>query len=321
MVLLVTNTKDATADYLCSSLQANGMGHLRFDTDQYLSRYKVSYKSSNDSESFVLRDEISRNELCSREVTGVWYRRPVAPELSIDEEPPEISSQLSIEARVQYESVIATVPTRNWISAPDRIFVSENRLLQLRVARECGLSIPSTIIANSSQEMMQFIETHDRCCTKPLFSGQFNTREGLKLFYTTIVDKNDTKFVAAVRNFPVLVQEYVDKQYELRLIVVGRSIFPVKIYSQDDTRTATDWRVENCTIPRYEATEVPNELLAAARRIVSRFGLQFSSMDIIVTQNGGYYFLDLNPNGQWAWLDSMLHLGVSSTLANMLVGE
>jgi len=46
--------------------------------------------------------------------------------------------------------------------------------------------------------------------------------------------------------------------------------------------------------------------------------LIFAAIDMILTPDGHYVFLELNPNGQWEWIENATHLPICSTLVDVL---
>jgi hypothetical protein len=48
------------------------------------------------------------------------------------------------------------------------------------------------------------------------------------------------------------------------------------------------------------------------------FGINFASPDMILTPEGEFVFLELNPNGQWLWLEAELGLPLISSMADLL---
>jgi glutathione synthase/RimK-type ligase-like ATP-grasp enzyme len=117
-----------------------------------------------------------------------------------------------------------------------------------------------------------------------------------------------------------LLQEFVDKEDELRITVVGDSVFPVRVLSVSGSEAAIDWRIENGTQVQYQQTSISPHLTRLVMKVMRRFDLEFAAMDIVVSKTGQCYLLDLNPNGQWAWLDQLLGLGIADQLRSVLSG-
>jgi glutathione synthase/RimK-type ligase-like ATP-grasp enzyme len=110
------------------------------------------------------------------------------------------------------------------------------------------------------------------------------------------------------------VQEYIDKEYELRLTCVRNEIFPVKILSQLNEDTRVDWRVDNCSSVNYLRTEIDGHIENMCLKLLSQLNLNFACIDLIINKDKNVYFLDLNPNGQWAWIDEILELGIPKAI-------
>jgi hypothetical protein len=129
--------------------------------------------------------------------------------------------------------------------------------------------------------------------------------------YTAIIRKSDYDLIT---NYPVLIQEDVDKKHELRLTCIGDKVFPVKILSQLNDNTKIDRRVDNCSAVEYEKMSIDNNLKDMCLSLLAYFDLNFACIDLIVGNNNRIFFLDLNPNGQWAWLDEILKLGIAEQI-------
>ncbi len=101
---------------------------------------------------------------------------------------------------------------------------------------------------------------------------------------------------------PTLFQEYVEKEYEIRLIVFGDGAIAYKVDSQGSRFGDIDWRrgqFENI----YSQMPVPDELLDLGARYLLRAGLKYGVFDVIAEPSGEYVFLECNSDGQWAWLE------------------
>ena len=122
---------------------------------------------------------------------------------------------------------------------------------------------------------------------------------------------------------PSIFQPYVDKAYELRCVVMGERIFTAKLDSQAHECTRTDWRagdVEDEQV-RHEVFDLPEHVQAGLQRLMRSFGINFASIDMIVTPDGDFVFLDLNPNGQWLWLEEELGLPLVAGMADLLTTD
>ncbi len=301
MILVVTNSDDKTADYLLERLPQT---FFRFDTDRFLSDYKLNYTSDE----FWIQEKCSTSQVNTENLRGILYRRPVNPRIRLEDNQ-NLESSLSMEARLLYEHSLSSLDTK-WMSHPASLRNAENKIIQLKIARTAGFRIPRTIVTNSCSELASFMKHRDTdYCVKPVYLGLFEKGEYSYIPYNRKIEKAQDYLL--IDDFPALVQEYIEKAYELRIIVIGQSIHAVRIDSQENEDTREDWRVNNCLSVRYSPIKLPPNIAKQCLKMLELFDISFCSMDLVFSKGGDYVFLDLNPNGQWAWIDEMLDLNLA----------
>jgi hypothetical protein len=137
--------------------------------------------------------------------------------------------------------------------------------------------------------------------------------------YTNVVSHRDIGYFKAVRQGPVIFQGYVPKRLELRITIIGDAIFPVEIHSQVARRTRHDWRhYEHFNTPMY-IHALPPEIERKLRQLVSQLGLNFGAIDMVLTPDGRYVFLELNPNGQFLWMEELMGFPMSDAMCDLLL--
>jgi glutathione synthase/RimK-type ligase-like ATP-grasp enzyme len=119
----------------------------------------------------------------------------------------------------------------------------------------------------------------------------------------------------------VIFQQYVPKRVELRVTVVGRRVFAAEIDSQASRSTRHDWRHYDDPNVQYRIHTLPPEMARACVRLVEALGLSFGAIDLIQTPEGKYVFLEINPNGQWGWIEDLTGLPISDAIADWLAGS
>ena len=131
---------------------------------------------------------------------------------------------------------------------------------------------------------------------------------------------SNEELVAASQNIsraPSIYQEYIEKDYELRITVIGEDIYPVKIYSQTNENTIVDWRKDQLNL-EYELVSLDPEFEESLKNLHNNFNLIYGAYDFIVTPEGEHIFLEVNPVGQWLWLEEELGLDISQSIADLL---
>jgi glutathione synthase/RimK-type ligase-like ATP-grasp enzyme len=118
---------------------------------------------------------------------------------------------------------------------------------------------------------------------------------------------------------PGIFQPYIEKQLELRIVVVGRRLFTCAIHSQQSDRARDDWRRYDLDNTPHEPYDLPPEIADRLLQLMERLGLVFGSIDLILTPEGEYVFLEINPNGQFDWIARLAGLPIYEHLAAMLL--
>jgi hypothetical protein len=156
---------------------------------------------------------------------------------------------------------------------------------------------------------------------KPLIATRVDGEEGARLPLTTILPRGHT--LDSVALAPNIFQPYIEKAYELRCVVMGDKSFTAKLDSQAHESTRKDWRAGDVEEEEleYEVFDLPERVQAGLHRLMHSFEINLASIDMIVTPEGEFVFLDLNPNGQWLWLEEELGLPLIASMADLLTRE
>jgi glutathione synthase/RimK-type ligase-like ATP-grasp enzyme len=117
-------------------------------------------------------------------------------------------------------------------------------------------------------------------------------------------------------------QEQVSKALELRVTVVGERVMAAAIDSQASVRAAHDWRRDGVRLVNsWQPYELPVETEEKLLRVMDYFGLNYGAADFIVTPEGRHVFLEVNPVGEFFWLELHPGLPISSAIADVLLGR
>lgn len=117
---------------------------------------------------------------------------------------------------------------------------------------------------------------------------------------------------------PVIYQELVPKRFDIRVTVVHQDLFAVAIDSQKLEAAAIDWRrADTDTLEHYTHT-LPSDVAEACLMLMKVLGLNYGAIDLVLTPDDKYLFLEINPNGQWVWMEDRLGLPISEAIATWL---
>ena len=253
-ILLVTEQFDPTADYLIQVLRRRGCPVLRWNLDRYPQDSTLTYRASVDElgGSIATEGRIVPFDL----IGSVWYRASRCRGFPADLQPEELEF-----AGREAESALNSLPLVadwHWINKPQRHRDAAWKPAQLAAARRLGLAIPRTAITNDPSVVTAFRE---ECGGTIIFKTLSQTLglEAGKAAFTAIVTDEVLSSLSLIRYTPGIFQEFVLKDYEVRLTVVAEKMFAAKILSQRNERTKVDWRIAPHDI-KYEPIELPADI-------------------------------------------------------------
>lgn len=317
MILIVTNKQDYTADFLVLELKRRGADYIRFNTEDFPERVQINWTIGSDVQKGYFLFPKRRVDFFG--ITSVWYRRPSLPIPSTKIGDPAAYEFAQAESQALFGGLWRCLECF-WVSHPDALQKAEFKLYQLQTARNLGFSIPSTIVTNSIEEAQAFYDGHQgEIIYKPLRRGRLNRVDGVSLIFTNPVGADEARHFNSVKAAPSLFQTYIPKKFEVRVTVIGEQVFAVAIYSQNSPESRHDWRRGTTAALVHALHRLPDDVEAKCRELVQSMSLAFGAIDLILTPDGRYIFLEINPNGQWAWLQQLLpDLPLRERLADLL---
>lgn len=311
MLLIVTQRGDYHTDWVVIELNARGIPFLRFNTEDYPVSTPLEWTSSG--EAYLT---IRGNRQPLSEVDAVWYRRPVPPVMPTELPAPQAAWARG-EAREALMGAWRTLDAL-WVNHPDRNRVAESKLLQLRTAVDLGFEVPKSLVSNSREMVSAFLDEHpDGVVCKPLYDGRVPVDGEDQLFFTSGVDR-ETISLRELGPEPYLFQELIPKRYDIRATVIGEEVFAARIDSQRTADTRTDWRRGHPGELDHAAVELPDDVASRCVALCERFGLHFGAIDLALRPDAGYTFFEVNPNGQWAWVEQRTGLPLRAQMVSLL---
>ena len=207
-----------------------------------------------------------------------------------------------------------------WINHPETIDrITSNKLYQQQVARRVGLMTPTTLLSNDPDDVIRFSSQKDGLLLKSIGYIKLDD-EGRYFLYSQRVPHEEIRRSApAIRYCPVFSQEYVEKRYEYRVMVIGNRILSCRIDSQASEATRVDWRHYDFGNVEHLQVELPYETKKKLHQFMDAIGLKYGAIDLIETPDGGFVFLEVNPSGQWGWIADLAGLPIPEAVAEMLV--
>ncbi|MGE0201388.1 MAG: hypothetical protein AB7P76_10520 [Candidatus Melainabacteria bacterium] len=350
-LLILASDQDVHARAVSAELTKKAVPHRFFLYMDYPAKATLGYQINNNSSRLAL--EVNGETLDFRDFSVAWSWRPFEAKAShaLDK---GFRKYTEIEADKLLDSLPDLTPHMHWLPHPGRMRAAQSKAWQLRLARECGLKIPDTVIGNSPAMLAPLLSRYDALAVKAFYRAhsefelnlpQKALQAGLTVLQkmglyeheglapgeapdfrnissvpTTRVSAQDLRERATQLTYcPVITQGYVEKQLELRVTVVGDQVFPCAIYSQEGPEeNKVDCRHEIDQL-RHERFDLPPEIAAKCVAVVKALGLEFGCMDLILTPEGEYVFLENNAGGCWLWIEELTGMPITAALADRLV--
>ncbi|GHV66141.1 hypothetical protein FACS1894199_08950 [Bacteroidia bacterium] len=330
MILIITNKEDAhptpVIEYLSGKQFSFASSPIfRLNTEALLTDYQFNWGCNDAGIDFYIKNVETGLELRGHEVTAVWERRPEVPTQLLVDNLPEINKHNLEEGRGFLSFLCYYLKDVFSIGSVVYDRVSASKMLQLKVAKELGMKVPATCFSNRKADVLAFAQDFEYVLLKPISNGNiWLGKEYEYVFYAQKVKSSalDTHPEEMFSQTVSFVQNYIEKQYELRITVVNNEVFACKIDSQllDDDKGKIDWRQGYNHGLKHEPIDLPENITHFCRRYLEKMNLHFGCFDMIVTPNNEYVFLECNPNGQWLWIELETGMKISVAIANALIG-
>jgi len=308
-ILFVTNREDFAIDYLIYNFKNKGVPYLRLNSED-ISEISICHNISTT----IL--QIKNITFDLSKVKSVYFRRaPTVFHKSFENADVQFVNR---ERRDFLEGLYISLGAK-WINPIFSTYMSERKIFQLNLAKSIGFTTPKSLASNNPEKIISFMETNKRNIIKPISHGLQITNEGAYSIHTSeITRKNLCEKKHTIIECPVLIQERVANCCDIRATVVGKKIFAVEIHKEN--KEEVDWRKPGEKIS-YKDHSLPKSIEQLIFKLHKSLSLTYSGIDFIYTPAQQYYFLEINPAGEWVWLDNELKIPIANQLITELLGE
>ncbi len=267
-------------------------------------------------------------DLCVRDAAGdvvdlsavgaFWIRRPTrihaSPATPNEALAHFVNSETSWFLEGLWQCVERPIVNRPFVSR-----LASMKAFQLGVAARLGFSVPETTLGNEPSAVRTLWgSSGGQMVVKGVREGMvLLDDESERTLYTTPLAENDLVHDGKLSGSPSIWQEYVPKSVELRVNVVGESVLSAEIHSQLSEKTRHDWRNYDFENTPHLVHELPAELQRLCIELVAELGLYSGAIDMVLTPEGEYVFLEINPGGEWMWIEKMCGLPIAEAYARL----
>ncbi|GII55558.1 ATP-grasp ribosomal peptide maturase [Planotetraspora thailandica] len=308
-IAVVTHERDLHAHAVKAEMERRLPASVHiFETDHFGDGPGLSWSPQGLTEPVFPDAEGTRVDL--RELDAVWFRRLGNTRTSANPEvtDPAHRELIDTDTRAAALGMLLTDFRGRWIDRPSSIWDAQNKVAQLRLAHELGVRIPETLVSQSPERIREFCGARPNAIVKAV-QGVMQAPAG-----TITVGQELLADDAAMRLCPAIYQEFVPGRRHVRVQVFGDRVLAALLESDD-----LDWR-PNLNIPAAEHT-LPDAIEGALRAILRRLGLTMGVFDLKLTDEGEYVWLELNPQGQWLFVEGMTGLPLIDAFTGFLYGE
>lgn len=311
MLLLVTNRRDITIDYVVAELKRRQTSFFRLNTEELSKARCTMDVFPRGAWSLSFEERV----LQGADVRAAYFRRPA---------PPSNNSTISDDGEREYvdaewgaflKSLYARLDGF-WLNSPMDIFAAEDKPRQLMLASEVGFNVPQALITNDIASVRE-VATAGPAIGKPLRQALINGEQERVIFTTRlkVLLDSDKESIALA---PFIAQTEIKKQYDVRVTVVGQKVFATAIMSQEHEETTVDWRQGSRPDLKHECIKLPSEVEEQCLALMKCLNLCYGAIDLICDKQGKLWFLEINPNGQWAWIENLTGYPIAAAIVDEL---
>jgi glutathione synthase/RimK-type ligase-like ATP-grasp enzyme len=307
MIVIISSPDDVHAQAVIAELDRMGHAHRLLNLADFPTKLRLTARLDGKRSDFALTFADGFH-LPMEEVTGVWWRRPQAFGFPAELKDPAHRHFAQSEAVTAFQGMYQASEAL-WVNNVVRDAAAAHKPWQLKLAREVGLAIPETLITNDPEEARAFWALHPgKVIYKPFLQTYHAWRE------TRLLKPGEVALAEAVQLTPVLFQRYVPAVCDLRVTAIGDRLFPAAARAEQyevDIRFNVD--------AKYQPHALPQEVEEKLLTLMGRLGLEYGAIDLRLTPQGEYVFLEVNPAGQFLYVERATAQPIAQALAEHLV--
>ncbi len=323
--LIVSNEFDFSTNQVIDWLLHYGIDFVRINNNDSIIIEKVDFSAANAPE-VVFRINNTKM-VCSSEINFFWYRRggiqydniiKKGVENALTKNKKRIVSGIAFEQNKVIEFLIFLLESKNKLGC--KSLSDNNKLIHLDIAKKVGLNIPKTSLISTKSDIEHFKKKHNlsEVITKCIDDG-FSIKDEKNVFgnYTSIVSRN--MFRTIPQRFPIsLIQEKIEKKWEIRSFYLNSKFYSMAIFSQTDPQTKIDFRKYNDDNPnRFVPFILPKTIEAKLDKFMKISKLDTGSIDLAYTIKDDFVFFEVNPVGQFGMVSNNCNYNLEKEIAKL----
>ena len=312
MILILAPYEDVHARRVAQEVERLGDTALILDTRGAGSGFRASLSLvGGDREIRVRRARDAPIEHLEA-VDAVWTRRPgrpTVPRSVLDADHRQFALN---EWRSVLDGMTATIGASTRVVNPlEAQRAAAVKPYQLAVAQRVGLRIPDTLITSDPEHAKEFVDRHHGSVIHKAMTALPQAFLETRLWQDDDLSRLDQLPLA-----PTIFQEFLDGPADIRVTIAGDEQFAALIASSS-SRIGIDSRLD-LDVPA-RAYDLPPDVCASLGALMRGLGLSFATIDLKVDARGDHHFLEVNPQGQFLYIEILTGQPISAAVARTLV--
>ena len=321
-IIAITTIEDSHTFELQECVKKFGNEMLLLQRETYGTEWIITANQGINKTRVIV--ETQERTYSIEDIGSMWVRRDFTIDTVKKNEDPEstyIAMQVVFHVNGIIRHIADKIPTMNH---PRANWIAQSKFHQREIATKVGLLIPETYQGGSPDLATGFCKelNYGRRCLKPLESVHYKKEDGSTYsMFTRIIEETEIATDGeSLKICPVIIQQFIEKDYEIRATIVGDTIFASSIDTKNASQEAQiDWRHYDWENTPYYPVKLPKEVEEKLLLLMREIGLVYGACDLIRSKDGDYYFIEVNAQGQWLWIQDLTDLKISEEIANWLI--
>jgi ATP-GRASP peptide maturase of grasp-with-spasm system len=317
MILILSTPTDNDTNCVIDWLNYRKIPFFRLNDEELMQGIASFYFDINSVENSYI--ESYGKILFIKDIKVVWFRKfGFLNEYKIKVgRNNDLYDYINSEFKVIADLLMELLKEKKWLFDRKKM---ASKIEVLKAAMDSGLEIPQTLITTKKTDLDLFFKDNNRSIiTKSIGEAKYvQYKAKAFMFHTHKIDCIE----AFENNFsPSLFQEYIDKDVELRVFFINGKCYSMAIFSQNNPKTKIDYRNYDRKKPnRFVPYKLPGKIEMAIGKMMNELQLNTGSLDLIKSnKNGKYYFLEVNPAGQFGMVSFPCNYNLHKIVAEYLV--
>ncbi|WP_144731469.1 hypothetical protein [Candidatus Nitrosocosmicus arcticus] len=314
-VLILTKKMDIESDLLGIQFLKNGIDYVKITEEDIPLNFHFEFKIGKVNDSIL---HIGNRKVIPDEIKIVLFRYFDLKFLNYYS---GVNQMYFAQQWYQAFNCLPIALDALWINNPQRTFDAENRLNQLLLAQKIGFSIPETLITNEMEAAKKFFKRFRKSTiVKVLHHHEIYLKQKSYRFLTNIVETSHLSKFDELTYAPVIFQKKIENDSEIRVTVVNEKTFSCRISTNQEKRKFSDLHKIKEKELIFSEINIDKKMEKLCINLNRKLGLLVSSIDFVQGKNGDLFFLEINPIGDWNWIEKHTNLPITKSMFDFVDG-